>query len=83
MSKIMDRVFDLGAVDWSATPSATMDTWELEALQHDPACRCHKCALFFARRAPEGVFDSRACAIPHEVIVVLREILNDCGKKSD
>ncbi len=80
MSKIMDRVFDLSAVDWSGTDPATLNNWEMEALEHDPACRCHKCALFFARMVANTETQVRACAIPAEVINALRKILIDCGK---
>ncbi len=81
MSKIMDRVFDLSAVDWPGTDNATLNRWEMEALDHDPACRCHKCALFFARMPAGTAVPGRACAIPANVIAVLRKILTDCGKR--
>ncbi len=81
MSKIMDRIIDLGAVAWPALEPATMEAWEREALEHDPACRCQKCAVFFARMSPEVVLRSRACAIHPEVIAALRDILKDCGKR--
>ncbi len=81
MSIIMDRVFDLSAVDWPEMDPAVLNRWELEALDHHPDCRCQKCALFFARM-PAGIdVPGSACAIPDQVIDVLREILNDCGKR--
>ena len=75
MSKIMDRVFDLSAVDWAAVDPDMLNCWEMEALDHDPACRCHKCALFFARLSAKVMQRRRACAIPAEVITALRKIL--------
>ncbi len=81
MSKIMDRVFDLSAVDWPGTDLAMLNRWELEALDHHPDCRCHKCALFFARMPADTPVPGRACAIPAEVITALRKILVDCGKR--
>ncbi len=81
MSKIMDRVFDLSAVDWSGAEPETLNRWELEALDHDPNCRCQKCALFFARMPADTAVPGRACAIPAKVIAALRQILTDCGKR--
>ncbi len=81
MSIIMDRVFDLSAVDWPAMDPAVLNRWELEALDHDPDCRCQKCALFFARMPANTPIPGRACAIPAKVIAALREILTECGKR--
>jgi hypothetical protein len=64
----MDRIFDLSAVDWARMPDRTPNQWETEALLHDKACRCHKCALLFARMTPRQFAMVRACAINPEVI---------------
>ncbi len=80
MSKIMDRVFDLQAVDWWGTPPEVLNQWEQDALQHDQECRCHKCALFFARMSQRAFRTIRGCAIEADVIAALRKILKSAGK---
>ncbi len=80
MSKIMDRVFDLQAVDWWGTPAEVLNQWEQEALQHAQECRCHKCALFFARLSQHAFRAAQGCAIEEEVIAALRKILKGTGR---
>ncbi len=85
MSKIMDRIYDLNAIDWTATTADTLAHWELEALHHVKECRCHKCAVFFARNAPcDGThnknLEPHGSAIPGEVIMALRLILKGQNK---
>ena len=75
MSKIMDRISDLEAVDWQNIPDEKLDEWERLALEHNKDCRCEKCALFFARLTPEEFSDAYGCAISALVIQTLREHL--------
>lgn len=80
MSIIMDRLFDLGAIDWQGLPITTLEQWEQEALNHSKQCRCAKCALFFARLSPREFRLTTGCAIREDVIEALRDILSDCNK---
>ncbi len=80
MSIIMDRLSDLGAVDWKGLPVTTMEQWEQEALYHSKQCRCAKCALFFARLSPRQFSVTAGCAIREEIVEALRDILSECNK---
>lgn len=80
MSKIMDRMMDLQAVDWTTVSVTTIDQWEQEALFHDTRCRCHRCAVFFARMSERDDCNTRACAIAREIVTALRGILASLGK---
>jgi hypothetical protein len=76
----MDRLFDLQAVDWQTLPVSTLNQWEHEAALHSRACRCEKCALYFARITPEALRVSCDCPIALEIIQKLRAILARLNK---
>lgn len=80
MSKIMDRLFDLTAVDWKLVPVGTLDEWVEEAVSHDSACRCEKCAVYYARLEPKVVDQYTTCPIQRKVIRRLRGILLKLNK---
>ncbi len=75
MSKIMDRVSDLDSVEWKSVPKGMLLMWEREAIGHDANCRCHKCAVLFARVPECSPQYIRPSAISPDVIAALRAIL--------